>query len=359
MKLLIISSPGGAGHVQVANALTTKAADYSTIAAVRHINIASFLPHTTNTLLFDSYNWSAQFFPLWWRAVYTLTNNSFGTWCYKHLAQILRYIHKQKLQKLDQFIETFQPDWILCTHPVQRFFLTHSDTRHIGMVFTDYDAHTAWIQDSRDTLFVPTKDILIQTLRKGAQQTQCVISGIPVHPVFFEEKNTQTLQHNYNIDITKKTVLILTGGHGLYNPTTYIKTLNTSNQPLNIIVIAGKNTYLQKKLQYLTVEKKHSYQIIGWTDSIDEYMRTANHIITKPGGVTISECLVLQKPMILVSPIPGHEEANRRALCHTGVALYAKKSADILNYINRTPVKQKKIPDASQIILDYITHIKY
>jgi processive 1,2-diacylglycerol beta-glucosyltransferase len=43
-------------------------------------------------------------------------------------------------------------------------------------------------------------------------------------------------------------------------------------------------------------------------------MRTADLVITKPGGLTITEALYLQKPLLLYSPIPGQEEANVKFL---------------------------------------------
>lgn len=359
MKLLVISSPGGSGHVQVANAIVAEAANYPTISEVQHINIASFLPHTLNALLFESYDWSAKFFPLWWRIVYILTNTSLGTWCAKKIAVLLMRTGVGKLGELKQLLATFQPDCIICTNPIPRLFLRHSNTKQICMVLTDYDAHATWVQDSRDTFFVSAQDVLAEVIQKGALRTHTIVTGIPIHPVFFEEKNRETLYQTYNIDKNKKTVLILTGGHGLFNPTKHITALNASALPLTIIVIAGKNKALQKELEQLTIHSKHTYHVLGWTNTMDEYMRIADYVITKPGGITTTECLVLQKPMILVSPIPGQEEANCRVLCRIGAAVRAHKPADILKYLNAQYTIQKKSPNASQVILDIITQINH
>jgi processive 1,2-diacylglycerol beta-glucosyltransferase len=51
--------------------------------------------------------------------------------------------------------------------------------------------------------------------------------------------------------------------------------------------------------------------------------------ITKPGGLTSSECLAMGLPMILVNPIPGQEERNADYLLENGAALKAYDSAGL------------------------------
>ena len=52
-------------------------------------------------------------------------------------------------------------------------------------------------------------------------------------------------------------------------------------------------------------------------------MACADLAITKPGGLTVSECLAVRLPMILISPIPGQEERNADYLMEQGVAVKA------------------------------------
>jgi UDP-N-acetylglucosamine:LPS N-acetylglucosamine transferase len=51
--------------------------------------------------------------------------------------------------------------------------------------------------------------------------------------------------------------------------------------------------------------------------------------ISKPGGLTTSECLALGLPMIVVSPIPGQEERNADYLLENGAALKAHDAAGL------------------------------
>ena len=52
-------------------------------------------------------------------------------------------------------------------------------------------------------------------------------------------------------------------------------------------------------------------------------MTAADLVVTKPGGLSVSECLARGKPMLLVSPIPGQEERNADYLLESGAAVKA------------------------------------
>ena len=50
-------------------------------------------------------------------------------------------------------------------------------------------------------------------------------------------------------------------------------------------------------------------------------MRAADLLVTKPGGITCAEALALGLPLLLIDPLPGHEEENAAYLAGTGAAL--------------------------------------
>ena len=58
-------------------------------------------------------------------------------------------------------------------------------------------------------------------------------------------------------------------------------------------------------------------------------MSISDIIITKPGGVTISESLSAGLPIIAINPIPGQEEENAEFLEKNQLAIWIKKDDDI------------------------------
>ena len=50
--------------------------------------------------------------------------------------------------------------------------------------------------------------------------------------------------------------------------------------------------------------------ILGYTKHMNEWMASSQLMITKPGGITISEGLTRSLPMIFLNPAPGQELEN-------------------------------------------------
>ena len=76
------------------------------------------------------------------------------------------------------------------------------------------------------------------------------------------------------------------------------------------------------------INEKYSRQknvmAIGYTDKVHLYMKASNIIVTKPGGLTSTEAMVCNIPIILSSPIPGVETENYEILTSLGVAIGGK-----------------------------------
>ena len=57
--------------------------------------------------------------------------------------------------------------------------------------------------------------------------------------------------------------------------------------------------------------------------------------IGKPGGITISEALAKRLPMLIVKPIPGHEQMNTDYLVKNKVAIKVSALADLETFITQ------------------------
>ena len=98
---------------------------------------------------------------------------------------------------------------------------------------------------------------------------------------------------------------------------------------LRIVVIAGRNKKLRRKLEKFSLRSHHSIRIYEYTDRIPELMASSQLLITKPGALTISEALTMELPMILFDPIPGQEIDNARFLEGKGAAVWVKDGEHI------------------------------
>ena len=87
-------------------------------------------------------------------------------------------------------------------------------------------------------------------------------------------------------------------------------------------------------------------RVLGFTDKVPELMHIASIVVSKPGGLTTTETLACELPMIVINPIPGQEEENAEFLEQKGVAVWLKKHDKIeeeLYKILNDPEKLQKM----------------
>jgi len=96
-----------------------------------------------------------------------------------------------------------------------------------------------------------------------------------------------------------------------------------------VIALAGKNKKLLRTLDKLAEKFPGKLFPMGFTRTIERVMAASDLAISKPGGLTTSECLAMGLPMVVISPIPGQEERNADYLLENGAALKAHDAAGL------------------------------
>ena len=149
------------------------------------------------------------------------------------------------------------------------------------------------------------------------------VTGIPVMPAFAKAPDRAQCAQAFGLDPQRKTLLLMGGGAGLGSLDTIAARLLALPGDFQLIVLAGKNAAALAALQALAGQYPGRLLAQGFTSEVERLMACADLVITKPGGLTTSECLALGLPMIVNSPIPGQEERNADYLLEQGVALKA------------------------------------
>jgi len=341
MKLLLVSVSAGAGHVRAAEAIKKMAANNYSELTVDHIDMMDYVSRPMRAAILDAYELMAMQLPELWRFVYKKTNRPTQSRAIRELARILNITNAGKFYR---FVADYQPDSILATHflpahalvTAPKKFSSHIPTP-VSLLMTDYDKHGLLMSPGMAHYFVSTEKMRWKMRQAGIADKIIIVSGIPVDPIFYEVKSAVELKKKYNVSGDKKIVLVLSGGQGLVRLEDIIVTLVDSSQPLAIFALAGKSESLKNKLEKLQLPEKHALRIIGWTDDIDNYMRLADVIITKPGGLSTTECITLKKPIIAISPIPGQEEHNVEYILENGFGVMAHAPDDLLFYMEQPP----------------------
>src|SRR5437660_3117711 len=114
------------------------------------------------------------------------------------------------------------------------------------------------------------------------------------------------------------------GGMGPTRMDQVVEQLGESNTPMHILAIAGRDKRVLRKLERAKVKAPVSLQVLAWTDEVAGLMRTATLLVTKPGGLTISEAALSSLPVVFFDPIPGAEFVNAKRMVDAGAALIAQ-----------------------------------
>jgi processive 1,2-diacylglycerol beta-glucosyltransferase len=331
-RFLILSASTGAGHVRAGEAIELWGKRIAPDAVIEHIDIASLLSRPTRKLLVDSYNAIAARSPSLWGAFYHATNAEMAA---RTAGIFPKILHRLDESPVERAVAEFQPDQIIATHFFPGLFLKR--TAPIATVVTDYRLHEFWLSGNPEHFFVGTPHMQNALFERGIDTSRVTVAPIPIHPSFSEKKSIDALKITHGIPKNAKVILVLSGGYGLIRTDRIVETLLQSREPLAIIAIAGKNTGLKNRLNLLLPPPHISLSIVGWTDALDEYMRMADIIIGKPGGLTTTEAIALGKPFIAVDPIPGHEDANVALIETHGYGVLARDISHLLSLIQKSP----------------------
>jgi processive 1,2-diacylglycerol beta-glucosyltransferase len=352
-KILLLSSSGGTGHIRAAEALLYYYQKFHPEVECKHVNITNYSSWFLKTSTVDSYHLMVKYWPGIFKKIFDYADTSPHSDSFQKIISLF----KKTREKLFKIIESFQPTRIIATHFLPAALLLQQNLPcPMDVVVTDYYANQMWLNQRVRHLFVATEEIKAAL---EAEQPSIIVSGIPIHPNFYLPKDHTAIYHKYTIPNKNPTILILSGGLGLIDTSTIIKKLLLPKiSPINVIAISGKNNKkLFNKIKKIPAHNNF-YLALEFEEKIDDLMAVADIIITKPGGLTISECLYLKKPLIMINAIPGQEEKNSDYVLKNNFGLLAKNEDELLDFVANLIDKKisltspNDLPRPAEIILN-------
>ena len=122
----------------------------------------------------------------------------------------------------------------------------------------------------------------------------------------------------------------------------YLKALLKLNLDYNIIFVSGKNITLQNKVNnYVKEENTQNITVLGFTNDVSNLLNIANIVITKPGGLSVTEALEMKTPMILIPGNGGQENYNAKFITKNNFGIRIHNTFEL----TRVMKKIKKNPD--------------
>ena len=343
-SILILTSRTGGGHVSLARAMCDMLVNAEQAQDLPNPTISIVDPQPG---LFHLHYRLVSRYALWlWAAEFRyLDTPRRSLLAHKAFTRLMR-------NRLHILLDRVQPDLIITTYPflsyeIMRVLEQGSSSIPLVMLFSDANSvHASWLTERHaSAIFATTRETYQQALTLGFAPERLHLVGWPVRAQFYRadlsnqemirEKLTQLgLSHD------RCTIFLQGGGEGaarVANTIENILSIDTCVNEVQIIVAAGTNRHLLTHYKNMP-----NVATLPHTNNIAPYIAAADIIMGKAGPNILFESVMLGKPFIATTFIPGQEQENLAFIQRHGlgwVALHPEEQRSLLLNLIHNPAQ--------------------
>lgn len=343
MKIMIMTAATGGGHMRAASAIDEYIRN-NTGHEVVTVDALKSVGWLLDKTVCDSYLFMARKAPSLFGMLYKSTNKK------NAFSGIVPKLNSAFSHTLLETINKHQPDAIISTHPFAAEMV--SSLKDMGDVsvplicmITDYGLHRAWVASDVDGYVVASENMVDEMVAIGVDKAKIHPFGIPVHGVFFQQSDKNAILKEMGFQPDIPTILLMAGSFGVTHIIKLYKDLIGAGVPMQLIIITGNNQKLYDAFEKELAETKTNIptKLLFFTKEVEKYMHAADLLITKPGGLTVSEALACNLPMVVFNAIPGQEEDNAKFLSMHDMGVEIGKDANFAEIISDLITGKEKL----------------
>lgn len=338
-KVLIFYASYGGGHLSAAKSILKYITEHYTDVEAEMIDCMKYINKPIEKVTTGAYREMAKKVPRLWGKVYSGSEKGL-------LSKISKDSNKLMARKLNHLLQEKKPDLIISTHPFSSQMVSYLKRKGklnctLATIMTDFAMHKQWLigHEYTEYFFVSNDSMKQNIINYGVSKDKILVTGIPMSDRFFENFDTEKIYKMFGLDRNKKVILFFGGGEfGLGRERT-LQILRAFIQEVpsyQIVAVSGKNEKMKETFEHLVQENRAEdrVRVLGFTDKVPELMHISSLVVTKPGGLTTTESLASNLPMVIINPIPGQEEENAEFLVSNGVGVWIKKEDNLEEVIS-------------------------
>lgn len=329
-KILILTADAGFGHRSAANAVRDALKQtYGDKVEAKIVNPMD--DERTPAFIRNSqsdYDRILQTLPGLYQLGYRTSDNPIPVALVEGIIALLMF------EAMWDLVRTEQPDAILVTYPIyqaplQQVFRADNRYPPVFTVITDLSSiHQFWFDPAVTGVIVPTEEVRELCLKNGYAARKIHLTGIPVRPAIRNETRTRAQMRRTLGLHPDRTTLLAVGSKRVQHLPEFLNVVDHSGFDLQIVAIAGKNDELFQILQ--SREWHHPVKLVNYVSDLAPYLRAADLILCKAGGLIVTEALASGLPLILTEVIPGQETGNAGYVVKNKAGLLAESPLQML-----------------------------
>lgn len=330
-RMMILTAGYGDGHLQASRALKQSFIDQGVkeVTIIDLMKEAHPLLNTITTKLYVTSTTTSKYGLDYYGWSYYITRDT------KHDSSWNKYMNFLGKKKLKEIIRQVRPDAVINAFP---FGAAQEIGREMGIptftVVTDYALHSRWLHKDTDKYYVATAELEKEILSKGITPEQIEVSGIPIRSAFYNINSHAASSLHKELNPGKKIVLISAGSYGVLSKIDEMAESLLAQCDCQLAIVCGRNRKLQDKLNTVFA-RNTKVHIFGFVEHIHELMAISSCIVTKAGGLTLSEALTLQLPVFIFKPFAGQEKENALYFENKGIAQISHSTKELEEQIVR------------------------
>jgi processive 1,2-diacylglycerol beta-glucosyltransferase len=273
-------------------------------------------------------------------------------------------------RRLATLLDRLVPDAVVTVHatPALAMAALAREGRRLPphtTVVTDFVAHSQWIAPDIDRYCVAADEVGHDFVARGIPRERVVVTGVPVRTEFASAPEPREARRTLGLPAEVPVVLAMAGSRGSVGRLPDVaRMLARARYPVVGVLVAGHDSALRVSLERLAAGT--SLRVFGFVPDVHRLMAAADLIVTKAGGMTLAEALVLEVPLLFYGSLPGQERRNERFAAAAGVALIARGRADLERLLERAlrdpdllehlraAMRARRRPDAARAIVDLV-----